>query len=143
MKSIKPMKKSMTETIIQYFAPDRRVIAVYLFGSQARGKAKSASDVDLAVLLAEKPDFDYRLKAMDELSGLLQKPVDVVIIDQCGLIMQRQVLKYGILLYELDSRKRKAFEILSRKMYLDFLPAHRLYVSKMEERILRRVENGR
>lgn len=71
MKSIKPMKKSMTETIIQYFAPDRRVIAVYLFGSQAKGKAKSASDVDLAVLLAEKPDFDYRLKAMDELSGLL------------------------------------------------------------------------
>lgn len=137
------MDKAVTEKIRDYFSSDPNVVAVYLFGSQARGRAKASSDIDLAVLLAEKPDFDYRLKAMDELSALLQKPVDVVILDQCGLIMQRQVLKYGILLFERDSRKRKAFEILSRKMYLDFLPAHRLYVSKMEERILRRVEHGR
>lgn len=136
------MHKSITDAVAHYFVPDLNVMAVYLFGSQARGRAKTSSDVDLALLLERKPDFDYRLKAMAELSEFLHKPVDVVILDQCGVIMQRQVLKYGILLFERDSRKRKAFEILSRKMYLDFLPAHRLYAAKMEERLLRRGKDG-
>jgi predicted nucleotidyltransferase len=136
------MEPEVAAKIARYFAADANVLAVYLFGSQAKGKAKAGSDIDLAILLQEKPAFDYRLEAMSKLAPLLQRDVDVVVLDQCGLIMQHQVLKYGILLFERDRRKRKAFEILSRKMYLDFLPAHRLYVAKMAERLLQEASHG-
>jgi predicted nucleotidyltransferase len=131
------MDEFTVKKLAEYFSTDENVIAVYVFGSHARGRAKASSDVDVAVLLDEKPGFDYRLKAMAELAELLRRAVDVVLLRQCGLLMQRQVLKYGKLIFERDSRKRKAFEIISRKMYFDFLPSHRLYVEKMKERLLK------
>lgn len=136
------MDEAAAETIRTYFSADGNVTAVYLFGSQAKGKATAKSDIDLAVLLREKPGYDYRLRVMSELAGLLKTEVDVLVLDQCGILMQRQVLKHGIVLYERDRRARIAFEIRSRKMYFDFLPAHRLYVKTMEERLLKGVGNG-
>jgi len=137
-----PVNDAMIETIRTFFAGDEAVTAVYLFGSQAAGKATAKSDIDLAVLLREKPAYDYRLRAMSELARLLKTEVDVLVLDQCGILMQRQVLKHGIVLYERDKRTRLAFEIRSRKMYFDFLPAHRLFVRKMEERLLKGKCNG-
>ncbi|MBI1921463.1 MAG: nucleotidyltransferase domain-containing protein [Geobacter sp.] len=126
----------MRDKIRDYFSTDPNVLAVYLFGSHAKGKARAGSDIDLAVLLDEKPEYDYRLRVMSELADLLKAEVDALVLKQCGILMQRQVLRYGIVLFERDRRARIAFEILSRKMYFDFLPAHRRYVAKMEERIL-------
>jgi len=39
--------------IVNYFAKEPGVAAVYLYGSQARGDAKAASDIDLAVLVTD------------------------------------------------------------------------------------------
>lgn len=136
------MDYTVTETIRNYFSADSNVTAVYLFGSRAKGTATARSDIDLAVLLREKPEYDYRLRVMSELSGLLKTEVDVLVLDQCGILLQRQVLKHGIVLYERDRRARIAFEIRSRKIYFDFLPAHRLFVRKMEERLLKGSCNG-
>lgn len=136
------MDYAVTETIRAYFSADSNVTAVYLFGSRAKGTATAKSDIDLAVLLREKPEYDYRLRVMSELSSLLKTEVDVLVLDQCGILMQRQVLKHGIVLCERDRRARTAFEIRSRKMYFDFLPAHRLYVKALEERLLKGVGNG-
>lgn len=136
------MDEFIRENIRAYFSSDPNVLAVYLFGSHAKGKARTGSDIDLALLLKEKPEYDYRLKVMTELANLLGTEVDVLILDQIGILMQRQVLKYGVVLFERDRRARIAFEIRSRKMYFDFLPHHRLYVSKMLERLSREAPNG-
>lgn len=136
------MDEGIRDKIRAYFSADPNVVAVYLFGSHAKGRAKAGSDIDLALLLRENPEYDYRLRVMSELADLLKAEVDVLVLRQCGILMQRQVLRYGIVLFERDRRTRIAFEILSRKMYFDFLPAHRRYVAKMEERILGR-RNGR
>lgn len=137
-----PMDEFIRDKIRAYFSSDPNVLAVYLFGSHAKGKARTGSDIDLALLLKEKPVYDYRLKVMTELANLLGTEVDVLVLDQIGILMQRQVLKYGIVLFERDRRARIAFEIRSRKIYFDFLPAHRLYVAKMVERLSREVPNG-
>jgi len=136
------MDEFINQKIRAYFSADPNVIAVYLFGSHAKGKARAGSDIDLALLLRENPEYDYRLRVMSELADLLKAEVDVLVLRQCGILMQRQVLRYGIALFERDRKARISFEILSRKMYFDFLPAHRHYVAKMEERILGR-RNGR
>lgn len=136
------MEKAATDTIRAYFSADRNVTAVYLFGSQATGKATADSDIDLAVLVKERTEYDYRLRVMSDLEALLKAKLDVLVLNQCGILMQRQVLKHGIVLHEGDRSGRIAFEIRSRKMYFDFLPAHRLYVRRMEERLLKGDRNG-
>ena len=109
-----------------YCADRAEVIAAYLFGSQAKGKATADSDVDVAILLS--PDFDlqehfmYRIERMVELEQLCQRPVDVVILNQATLVLRNQVLKYGRLVYEGDHRQRVVFEVRSRQAYYDFQP---------------------
>lgn len=124
-----------------YFAGHAEVIAAYLFGSQAKGKATADSDVDIALLLS--PDFDlqeyfmYRIERMVELEQFCQSPVDVVILNQAPLVLRNQVLKHGRLVYERDHRQRVAFEVRSRQAYYDFQPMlallHRALVRQIKE----------
>jgi predicted nucleotidyltransferase len=60
----------MNERIIRFFRKRPEVVAVYLFGSQARERATEVSDVDLAILLDPQAAVDlYELKR-DLLIGL-------------------------------------------------------------------------
>lgn len=132
---------SLEMRLREHFAGHAEVIAAYLFGSQAKGKATADSDVDIAVLLS--PDFDlqehfmYRIERIVELEQLCQRPVDVVILNQATLVLRNQVLKYGRLVYERDHRQRVAFEVRSRQAYYDFQPMlallHRALVRQIKE----------
>lgn len=114
----------------EYFAARAEVIAAYLFGSQAKGKATADSDIDIAFLLS--PDFDlqehfmYRIERMVELEQLCRRSVDVVILNQAAPILRNQVLRYGRLVYERDHRQRVAFEVRSRQAYYDLQPMLKL-----------------
>lgn len=124
-----------------YFVGRAEVIAAYLFGSQAKGKAAADSDVDVAILL--NPDFDlhehfmYRIERMVELEQLCRRPVDVAILNQAPLVLLNQVLRYGRLVYERDHRQRVAFEVRSRQAYYDFQPLlallHRALARQIKE----------
>jgi len=51
--------------LTEYLAAQPDVIAAYLFGSQATGRARAGSDVDVAVLLDEEDSvarFERRLR---------------------------------------------------------------------------------
>jgi predicted nucleotidyltransferase len=116
----------LEQCLKEYLVPRPEVIAGYLFGSQAKGKATQDSDVDVAILL--DPGFNlqehymYRVERTVELELLCQRPVDLVILNQAPLVLRNQVLKYGQLIYESDHRQRVAFEVQSRQAYYDFKP---------------------
>lgn len=116
----------MTKKIHNYFSRHLEVMAVYLFGSQAKGNARKSSDVDIAILLAKGYDslqsFQLRLQFMKDLESIYGKEVDVVILNQAKPLLQHQVLKYGRLLYEKNRRARIEFEVNSRKQYFDIKP---------------------
>ena len=115
------------QRICDYFSCCSEVVSVYLFGSQAKGKARKKSDIDIAILLEDGVDsykyFDLMLKYMAELERLYDGRVDVVILNNAKPLLQHQVLKYGKLLYERDRYARVRFEVLSRKIYFDIKPA--------------------
>jgi predicted nucleotidyltransferase len=125
----------------EFFAQRPEVVAAYLFGSWAKGKAVPGSDMDIAALL--EPGFDlqehflYRIERMVELEMHCRRPVDLVILNQAPLVLRNQVLKYGRLVYEADHRQRIAFEVQSRQAYYDFKPTltllHRSLVQQTRE----------
>lgn len=113
--------------IQQYFATLADVIAVYLFGSYARGVAGPLSDVDIAVLLKGHPDEEYCLEVRLELIGgltnrLHMDEVDVVILNQAPPALCYAVLRDGRLLFCRDSTALALFRLQSVNAYLDFKP---------------------
>ena len=118
--------------ISEFFSGELDIIAVYLFGSEAKGKATEKSDLDFAVLLEEgfdyEANFDYKLKLTGRLEDLTGRSVDLVFLDHADQVLQHQIRKYGRIIFERDRGRRIAAEVLSRKRYFDFLPMHEKYM---------------
>lgn len=104
------------------------VAAAWLFGSRARGDARSESDVDVAVLL--RPEADSRdpallgamASALEDAAGDL--PIDLVVLDLArqGPVFCHRVLAEGELVHEGDRAMRVAFESTTYSRYLDYRP---------------------
>jgi predicted nucleotidyltransferase len=113
--------------LIAFLATQPDVVAAYLFGSLAQGRATPHSDIDIAVLLTRAPDLlagepDRQLQLMGDLRRFADREVDVVILNTAPPLLQNQVLKYGRRLYERDRRARVDFEVRAGKTYTDLKP---------------------
>ncbi len=92
-------------------------IAVYLFGSRARGDAGRASDVDLAVLAPTPLDAVGRFELQERIAAELHASVDLVDLRSASAVLRAQVLEHGELLYEGDPRERARFEVAALSAY--------------------------
>lgn len=124
--------------IAEYLSGERPVIAVYLFGSLAKGAATEKSDIDLGILLKQDfdflADFAYKLRLMGELRDITGKTVDIVFINRADPILQHQIRKYGRIIFESDRIRRIEYEVHARKQYFDFLHLHKKYMEKVLSR---------
>lgn len=67
-----------------------------LFGSTARGEARSSSDVDVAVLA---PSVD-RLTLAADLSNAVGRTVDIVSLEEASIPMLSQLVRDGIVVHQ-------------------------------------------
>lgn len=120
-------------------------VAAWHFGSSARGTARLDSDVDVAVLLAPgTPSWvrnDALIVQLAQLQARLQQALrvpklDLVVLNEQGLVFQHQVLRTGHRVFERDRRARILFETQVISRYCDFLPTLRL-VERYQGRGLR------
>lgn len=107
------------------------VVAAYLFGSTAHGRANRLSDVDIAVLLESDPDpeasIDRQVELMVALDEFADREVQVTILNRAPPLLAYQATRDGVLLYERNPSKRIAFEVHAMKSYLDIQPMLRFY----------------
>lgn len=114
-------KKTLAE-IRHYFLDQSDVLAVYLYGSQASGKAHSGSDLDLAVLFNQPPKSYRRQFALaTDLSQLLpQFTFDVRQINlESSPVFLMSVLKNGRPIFSRDETGRSQFEVAVMQTYID------------------------
>ncbi len=106
------------------------VLAIYLYGSRARGTASSDSDVDLGALLRSAPPPSLHSVAR-ELEAAVERavklPVEVVVLNTAPADLVHRVLRDGVLLLDRDRAARIRFEVQSRNEYFDLAPLRRLY----------------
>jgi predicted nucleotidyltransferase len=119
------------QPLVDYLTTQPDVLAAYLFGSHAAGKARPGSDVDLAVLLSEQDAsqrFERRLRLMGEVEdALARRPADVVVLNDAPPLLTYQALREGRLIFERDRAARVEFEVRAGQIYTDLIPMRRFF----------------
>jgi predicted nucleotidyltransferase len=112
-----------SERIIQFFEARQEVIAVYLFGSCARGQASERSDIDLAILVdpdAKVDEFELKRDIMIGLSKVLRKEIHLVILNTAGEVLSAQVFKHGKCLHNYKPSVLSEFRMVQFSKIADF-----------------------
>jgi len=84
--------------------------AVYLYGSGARGELRADSDLDFAVIAADRLSARNRWDLVLQLGEITQRDVDLVDLRAVGLPLAAQVLETGRLLFVADAVYLARFE---------------------------------
>jgi predicted nucleotidyltransferase len=127
MASQRAMASEEIESRLREFFSEssRDIVAVYLFGSQARGTATPSSDVDVAVLHAAPPPVSLEGLPFDlegQLERLLGRSVQVVVLNRASVDLIHRVLRDGRLLLDRDASRRIGFEVRARDEFFDLQP---------------------
>lgn len=79
-------EKALVQQIVALLAEQDDILAVYLFGSQAQGKAQRGSDVDIAILFAETLSaaqiFERSITLGSLLESSLPLPLDLIALNR-------------------------------------------------------------
>ena len=93
------------------------LVALYRFGSQAKGEARQDSDVDLAVLARNLISNLRRFDIAQELAAQLHRDVDLVDLRTASTVMRMQVISTGECLFKASDRLQGEFEDLVYSTY--------------------------
>jgi uncharacterized protein len=89
------------ERLIEEASGDRDVLAVMLYGSQARGDAAPGSDTDICLVLDDAPRSPLAL-SQKKLAYLALGDLDVQVFQQLPLYVRQRVLAEGRVLHAKD-----------------------------------------
>jgi len=111
--------------LIDILADETAVLAVYLFGSVARGTAGPLSDIDVGLLL-EGPQKGHE-SVVDRATHALRRRlrtsrVDVLSLADAPMPLRYRVVRDGTLVLCRDAAARQRFIAASVLHYLDFQP---------------------
>lgn len=120
---MKHAKEQVLKIIREYFKDQNDISTVYLFGSVAKGRTTSHSDVDIAVLfvpgLSLFQRFERRLELANDLADRLKKKVDLVDLAEADLFFIHQVMLHKEIVLDKDIERRVFFEVEKRRNYFD------------------------
>lgn len=137
------MKKIRIDLIRNILKNDNSILAIFLFGSQVKGKTNRYSDIDIGILFDDEvkvQDYtDKQIEFANNLTTALNREVDIIILNRASLFLKYLVLKEGLKIYEHPNRIDHSFEARSIIEYLDFLPIKNRIENAMLAKIKREI----
>ena len=110
-KTLKSLKSS--------FHHRQEVLLAFLFGSFASKRIRPSSDVDIGILFEVVPEIHAMNDMREELSSILQREVDLAVLNHASPVLNMQILKNGILLYARDRKHYHHFFVDTVNQYDD------------------------
>lgn len=122
------LSKHNIEKLQKYFASQKDVVAVYLYGSFAKGISHPGSDLDIGVLFKEElRSFNGKVNLYKRLGRLYSDFPNLSIAAECEIrdinlddspVFLMNVIR-GILIYSSDEIKRIRFEVEVMNLFRD------------------------
>ena len=109
---------SKIDEIKDELTKNKKVEAVYLFGSYAKGNPKPFSDRDICVIT----ERNITKEVKEEILSNSSKKIDISIFWDLPLSIKFRVIKEGELLYKKDDLKLQKVKVDTFKAYLEFQP---------------------
>lgn len=132
------MYSKLEENIRVYFRDKKEVIAIYLFGSHAKGKARPLSDIDVGILLDKNDRNFLKQRRKDytiELGRALRKDIHPMILNLAGEELLKQIFSKGKCILINDARKLALYRMVMFARIADFA----YYRSQMQSGFIRKV----
>jgi predicted nucleotidyltransferase len=128
-----PALPSKVEQTLGHLIPlfeQENVLLAYLFGSL--GTDKEANDIDLAVLVQDKPAYRLREQIVECLNT---ERVDLVDLVRASPVLRFEILSTGRPLYVADEELEQRFELETLHLYRDTRFMRRRHKEYLRERI--------
>ena len=111
--------------LIDQISKDKEIVALFAFGSLARGDLKPLSDLDFGIFAIPTLDRKQRFDKHLELIGVFNKhfetdEIDLVLMNDAPMRYSYNIIRSGKLLFCSDSDILRDFVEKSVKLYLDF-----------------------
>ena len=90
----------MIEKIIEIIKSNVEVELIYIFGSYGTERYNSESDIDIALSGKHEIPKEILKKIWYELVDKLGQEIDLVDINNCGLIIKKEIILKGKLIFE-------------------------------------------
>ena len=131
----------------RFFESRSEVVFAYLFGSISRGTAGELSDIDIAIFidplgLPQAGNYGYQSDLLVELQVLLEKEVDLVLLNDASAALRYRVLRDGSLIYCRSEKKRQLFHERTVMQYLDLQPLLKVQRYYLHKRLTEGVYGG-
>ena len=131
------LNKKKLDKIKHYLVKQKDILVAYLYGSQTTGEANKNSDIDLAVLFDENKRLPSswggrHISIATELSGILQKEVEVQDLSLVDISFCHRVLSEGKLIYSKKEKARTDFEVNCLNKYFDLKPLYQEYSQTLQ-----------
>lgn len=128
-------KGSPIEHLVHKAREDSRLLAVMLFGSQARGEGTPRSDVDVCLVLAPPAALAQKSGEAAEvrLHYLATTPegFDIQVFQLLPLYVRQRVLREGNVLFCRDEDALYELAYRTAKAWEDFRPRYRYYLDQV------------
>lgn len=111
----------------------REVLLAFVFGSFLEERLTEESDVDVAILFKDNPDFSLLTEIMDGISKITRLQTDIVVLNNASPIIKMQVLKRGQVIKKINDSVYNEFFLRTVKEYDDL----KMVRKEQEENILK------
>jgi uncharacterized protein len=97
-----PDMSEIEKKLTEYLSDQAEILVAFLFGSEAAGRPRGDSDLDIGLLFHSEriPSNEKLLDLEDALTRLLKREVDLVVLNLASPIIRMQVLQKGRKLVE-------------------------------------------
>jgi len=114
-------QQSIDEVIRGVLAAHGRIVLAVLFGSMADLRARSDSDVDIAVAAGRALSADEKLALIGQLAERLGRPVDLIDLQTVGEPLLGEIIRHGRRVLGTDTAYAS---LISKHLFdqADFLP---------------------
>lgn len=131
------MDDKILDKIREFAKGEKDVVALYLFGSKAKGTDNKESDYDIAVFVKNKSEINIR-DLYKKISARFPDPekLQLTFVDlfNSSPLLLYQIIKYGKLLYEKKKNLFVNLEAMIMRLYFDDEHRRDIYFNYFEKK---------
>jgi Predicted nucleotidyltransferases len=108
----------------QYYRANEEVLFGYLFGSFAKNRSRSRSDIDIAVYLSNyhrESAYENKMKDILALQDIFKRPVDLILFNEAPPLLKHEIFKTGIIFIEREHFTLVEYKVRNYHQYLNQL----------------------